>query len=150
MAQRLILAFLLALPFGLALAICIIDDPALTPRTTRHHRGRPRHQGVAGTNQRPRRGRQDHHSRTHHQALPVGPILCLAFNKRIAEEMKKRLPGHVTCKTLNAVGHGVWATAVGKSLTVDTRKSFEILKGVINDLPKAHQGRSSRCIRRRT
>jgi DNA helicase-2/ATP-dependent DNA helicase PcrA len=73
------------------------------------------------------------------KSLPVGPILCLAFNKRIAEEMKKRLPGHVTCKTLNAVGHGVWATAVGKRLTVDTRKSFEILKGVVNDLSKAHQ-----------
>jgi F-box protein 18 (helicase) len=49
------------------------------------------------------------------QALPVGPILSLAFNKRIAEEMKKRLPGHVDCRTLNAIGHRVWAAAVGKT-----------------------------------
>ena len=28
------------------------------------------------------------------KALPVQPILSLAFNKRIAQEMEKRLPGH--------------------------------------------------------
>src|SRR6266550_6959076 len=42
------------------------------------------------------------------KALPVQPILSLAFNKRIATEMTKRLPGHVACHTLNAIGHRVW------------------------------------------
>jgi hypothetical protein len=46
--------------------------------------------------------------------MPVMPILSLAFNKRIAEEMKKKLPGHVTCKTLNALGHMVWAQSISK------------------------------------
>src|SRR3954468_14773395 len=55
--------------------------------------------------------------------LPVQPILCLAFNRRIAEEMKTRLPGHVSVKTMNALGHGIWTTAVGKRLVVDTKKS---------------------------
>src|SRR5437588_12814621 len=60
-------------------------------------------------------------------ALPVQPILCLAFNKRIAEEMKTRLPSHVTVKTMNALGHGIWAQAVAKRVVVDTKKSYNLL-----------------------
>jgi DNA helicase-2/ATP-dependent DNA helicase PcrA len=72
-------------------------------------------------------------------ALPVQPILSLAFNKRIAEEMKKRLPGHVDSRTLNAVGHRVWGTATGKRLIVDTRKTGDIAKAVIADLSRAER-----------
>ena len=36
--------------------------------------------------------------------MNMRPTLCLAFNKRIAEEMAKRLPSHFTCQTLNAFG----------------------------------------------
>lgn len=71
------------------------------------------------------------------QALPVQPILCLAFNKRIAEEMKSRLPGHVTVKTMNALGHGIWAQACAKRLIVDTKKSYNLLKTKIDSLPRA-------------
>jgi hypothetical protein len=46
------------------------------------------------------------------------------------------MPGHVTSKTLNAVGHGIWATACGKRLTVDSKKSFELLKLAIEALPR--------------
>ena len=46
--------------------------------------------------------------------MPVQPILSIAFNKRIAEEMAKRLPGHVKCSTINALGHRVWADATGR------------------------------------
>jgi len=67
-------------------------------------------------------------------ALPVQPILSLAFNKRIAEEMKKRLPGHVSCKTMNALGHGVWAAALGKRLILDTDKTYTLLKGAVDAL----------------
>jgi DNA helicase-2/ATP-dependent DNA helicase PcrA len=69
-------------------------------------------------------------------ALPVQPILCLAFNKRIATEMKERLPGHVSVKTLNALGHGIWAAATGKRLVLNTRKSYELLKGKVDALPR--------------
>jgi DNA helicase-2/ATP-dependent DNA helicase PcrA len=79
------------------------------------------------------------------RALPVQPILSLAFNKRIAEEMKKRLPGHVTSKTLNAVGHGIWASACGKRLTVDPKKSFELLKVVIEELPRNERSDARDC-----
>lgn len=67
--------------------------------------------------------------------LPPIPTLCLAFNKRIAEEMESRLPGHVTSRTMNSIGHRVWATAVGHKLVLDTKKSHSILTGLVKDLP---------------
>src|SRR5258708_14643610 len=67
-------------------------------------------------------------------ALPAQPILSLAFNKRIAVEMASRLPGHVLCKTLNAIGHGVLQQATSARLTLDTKKSYNILKGLVDGL----------------
>ena len=59
--------------------------------------------------------------------LPGTPILCLAFNKRIAEEMTKRFPPNVTCRTMNSLGHRVWGTAIGKRLAIDSKKSYTLL-----------------------
>jgi superfamily I DNA/RNA helicase len=73
------------------------------------------------------------------RALPVQPILSLAFNKRIATEMTKRLPGHVACHTLNAIGHRVWMQSIPKRLVVDTKKSYNILKGIVDALPRAEK-----------
>src|SRR5437868_1386262 len=70
------------------------------------------------------------------KALPVQPILSLAFNKRIATEMQKRLPGHVACHTLNAIGHRVWMKAIPRRLVVDKDKSYNILKAVFDALPR--------------
>lgn len=72
-------------------------------------------------------------------ALPVQPILSLAFNKRIAEEMKTRLPGHVMCKTMNALGHGIWAQACVRRLVVDTKKSYNILKEKVDALSRGEK-----------
>ncbi len=68
------------------------------------------------------------------QALPVQPILSLAFNKRIAEEMAKRLPSHVVSKTLNSIGHSVWAAATGRRLILDTKKTYTTVKTYIENL----------------
>lgn len=73
------------------------------------------------------------------RALPVQPILSLAFNKRIALEMTKRLPGHVACHTLNAIGHRVWMQAIPKRLNLDTKKSYNILKGLVDALPRTQK-----------
>lgn len=70
------------------------------------------------------------------KAMPVMPILSLAFNKRIAEEMKKRLPGHVQAKTLNSVGHGIWAKTCTGKIVLDTKKNYNILKGKVDGLPR--------------
>lgn len=69
-------------------------------------------------------------------ALPVQPILSLAFNKRIADEMAKRLPGHVQARTLNSVGHRVWMQTCTGRISLDTKKTYNILKGKIDTLPR--------------
>lgn len=61
------------------------------------------------------------------------PILSLAFNKRIAEELSARLPSHVQCKTLNALGHRVWADAIGQRLTLDTKKTNSFVREWITE-----------------
>lgn len=73
------------------------------------------------------------------EALTGIPILSLAFNKRIATEMEKRLPGHVQCRTLNAIGHRTWAQACSKKLILDTKKSYTILKGIVDGLNRAEK-----------
>lgn len=65
------------------------------------------------------------------KALPVQPILSLAFNKRIADEMGKRLPGHVSSKTLNSVGHGIWGRAIARRLTVSPRKTADLMRAIL-------------------
>jgi len=70
------------------------------------------------------------------EAVTGIPILSLAFNKRIAEEMTKRLPSHVKCQTLNSLGHQVWGKALGKRLTLDTSKTHQIIRGLIDEAPK--------------
>lgn len=64
------------------------------------------------------------------QRLTGKPILSVAFNKRIADEMTARLPSHCVAKTLNAIGHAAWGQATGKRLTVNKGKMGDILKGL--------------------
>jgi len=71
--------------------------------------------------------------------LPVEPTLSVAFNKRIADEMTKVLPGHVRCATMNSVGHRVWGTAVGRRLTLDTKKNYNLVKAKIDGLKRSEQ-----------
>lgn len=74
------------------------------------------------------------------QKITSIPILSLAFNKRIANEMSKRLPSHVECRTMNALGHRVWSQAIGKRLIVDTKKMHSITTGLIREMPRDDQG----------
>jgi DNA helicase II / ATP-dependent DNA helicase PcrA len=69
--------------------------------------------------------------------LPMQPILSLAFNKRIAEEMTRVLPGHVKAQTLNGVCHRVWMQVCSKKIYLDTKKSYNILKGIVDGLSRA-------------
>lgn len=67
-------------------------------------------------------------------ALPDTEILCLAFNKRNADEMQKRLPPNCTAKTLNALGHRVWSEATGRRLRIEPSKTYTILTELISKL----------------
>lgn len=66
--------------------------------------------------------------------LPKEPILSVAFNKRIAEEMAKRLPPNVKCATINSVGHRIWMQAIAPRLTVETNKTYKIVKEIVDGL----------------
>jgi len=70
-------------------------------------------------------------------ALPVQPILSLAFNKKIATEMEKRLPGHVKCQTLNSLGHRVWQSTCSSKLQVDKDKTYNIFKSILEPMKKS-------------
>lgn len=65
------------------------------------------------------------------RALPGTPILYLVFNRRNAVEAEKRLPGHVSVRTFNGIGHRVWAAALGrKRVVVDADKMYKGLKAL--------------------
>lgn len=49
-------------------------------------------------------------------------------------EMKERLPGNCEAMTLNSIGHRVWAQAIGKRLVIDEKKTYEIVRTVIDEL----------------
>jgi len=66
-------------------------------------------------------------------ASPQQPVLCLAFNKRIADEMSKRFPSTTTVRTFNSLGHRIWASAVGK-ISLDPKKTQAHLKEAIASL----------------
>lgn len=68
------------------------------------------------------------------QATPkVGPVICLAFNKRIAETMEKRFLSTTTVRTFNGLGHRVWAKAVGKA-NLNPKKTQDHLSTIIDGL----------------
>lgn len=76
------------------------------------------------------------------EALPDVQMLCLAFNKRIAVEMQERLPRNCTAQTLNSLGHRVWGEAIGRRLRIDARKTYEILKSLVDDLPPSEKSKA--------
>lgn len=69
------------------------------------------------------------------KAMPSTPVLALAFNKKIADEMATRFSGNVESRTLNSLGHRVWSQATGRRLVVDGSKARNILKRRLDELP---------------
>lgn len=60
------------------------------------------------------------------KALSSTPMTCLAFNKKIADEMRLRLPGNCESLTLNGIGHRTWGNALGKRLVLDDDKVYRL------------------------
>lgn len=56
----------------------------------------------------------------------AGQVMALAFNKKIAMELEKKLPGAIDCMTLNSLGHRAWQQRLGRRLTLNDRKVGEI------------------------
>lgn len=65
------------------------------------------------------------------EALDTTKILCLAFNKKIADEMKDRLPRNCDAMTLNSLGHRVWGDAIGRRLMIEPSKTYDLLSAAL-------------------
>jgi DNA helicase-2/ATP-dependent DNA helicase PcrA len=68
-------------------------------------------------------------------ALPP-PVLCLAFNRRIADVMVKRFKSTTTVRTFNGLGHRIWSTACAGHVSLDPRKTPDLLRELIKELPR--------------
>lgn len=66
-------------------------------------------------------------------AVPVR-TLCLAFNKKIADEMKTRLPPHCESMTLNSLGHRIWGDTIGRRLQINGSKVGDLVKAYIDEV----------------
>ena len=53
---------------------------------------------------------------------PYADNLCVAFNKRNADELAARMGSSAECRTMNALGHRAWMRKLNKQLKVDTLK----------------------------
>ena len=65
-----------------------------------------------------------------------GPTLCLAFNKAVKEEMEERFGANTTVKTLNGLGHSVWAATCSSRPILNTDKCKAILREKVKALGK--------------
>jgi len=65
------------------------------------------------------------------EALPAEDILCIAFNKTIAEEMRLRLPANCESKTLHAIGYKAWWGFIRRKTSVSGGKIYAIMSDII-------------------
>jgi superfamily I DNA/RNA helicase len=68
------------------------------------------------------------------QALPAVSILCLAFNKKIADTLQQRLPENCEAQTMNSLGNRAWRNYLGKWPKLNKAKSFFLVKAIIEEL----------------
>lgn len=68
-------------------------------------------------------------------ALGAKPVLYLVFNKKNADEATARMPYNVEVRTLNAIGHRIWASTIYRNLAVDFKKSGNILRSIADEAP---------------
>lgn len=72
-------------------------------------------------------------------ASKTQPILCLAFNKKIAQEMEERFISTTTVRTFNGLGHRIWMKTQAKNLSLDPKKMQNLFKEHVKDLTKSAQ-----------
>lgn len=65
------------------------------------------------------------------------PVLYLAFNTKVAKEAEEKFSSTTTVRTLNSLGHRVWAA--GRSITLGDqpgKKTQHLLREMIKEMPK--------------
>lgn len=65
--------------------------------------------------------------------LPTAPRLIVAFNKRIADVLQKRMAPTTECRTLNSLGYRVWNKTITDRIAVDPKKTLNAFKSYIAD-----------------
>lgn len=65
---------------------------------------------------------------------PSKPAIALAFNKKIADDLKTRLPPNVEAVTMNGLGHRAWGKNLGKKILLEQNKQYKLLDKVLTDL----------------
>lgn len=61
------------------------------------------------------------------------PCLYLVFNKRNADEATERMLGSTTVRTFNSLGHRVWGSHIRPSLSLDSRKTYYIIREIADE-----------------
>ena len=72
------------------------------------------------------------------RANKIRPALYLVFNKRNADEAKASgaFVDTTVIKTFNALGHGIWRTAITQNLTLDKSKSRTLWREMIDTMSR--------------
>ena len=75
------------------------------------------------------------------RAVREKPILYLCFNRSIAKEAEGRMLSTTTVRTFNGIGHRIWAQTIKpKSPILNKKKSNDILRTIIDEVPRRDQG----------
>src|SRR5882762_6367328 len=62
------------------------------------------------------------------------PVLYLAFNTKVAKEAEEKFASTTTVRTLNSLGHRIWAS--GRSINLNKKKTPDLLREMIKEMPK--------------
>lgn len=70
-----------------------------------------------------------------------GPALVICFNKSIADEAKesKEFRSTTVIKTMNSLGHGIWADYCKRKLSLDFQKTLNIYRQIVDDADKSER-----------
>lgn len=66
-------------------------------------------------------------------------FLYLVFNKKNAAEAEARMPSVATVRTFNSIGHRIWAASQQKRLQIDTKKTYNIFRQIVDNAPSDHR-----------
>jgi len=69
------------------------------------------------------------------------PALMICFNKSIATEAKdsNEFRSTTSIRTMNSIGHGIWADACGTKLKLDPQKILTIYRAIANDADRSER-----------
>ncbi len=67
------------------------------------------------------------------------PSLYLCFNRKNADEATAHMPSNLVVRTFNSMGHRIWADTIGKSIKLNPKKTGDILKALIEEVPRAQE-----------